>query len=81
MRFVKSIEHLHHRKKNLCVCMYKMVNISKETYENNNIEGIVDGIGELWLNEKHIEGKLGQKIHQSSQTNMTKCIKSANINH
>ena len=41
--------------------MYKMVNIDKETYENNNIEAIVDDIGKLWLNEKHIEEKLGHK--------------------
>ena len=41
--------------------MYKMVNISKETYENNNIEVIVHSIGMLWLNEKHIEEKLGLK--------------------
>ena len=41
--------------------MYKMVNINKETYENNDIEAIVDGIGKLWLNEKHIEEKLGHK--------------------
>ena len=41
--------------------MYKMVNIDKETYEHNNIEAIVDGIGKLWLNEKHIEEKLGHK--------------------
>ena len=34
------------------VCMYKMVDISKETYNNNEIEVIVDGIGTLWLNEK-----------------------------
>ena len=27
------------------VCMYKMVDISKKTYENNDIEIIVDGIG------------------------------------
>ena len=59
----------------LCVCMYKMVNINKETYENNNIESIVDGIGMVWLNEKHIERKLGHK-----QTNMTKCIKSTDMN-
>ena len=38
-----------------------MVNINKETYENNNIEAIIDGIGTLWLNEKHIEEKLGHK--------------------
>ena len=41
--------------------MYKMVDIGKETYENNNIEAIVDGIGTLWLKEKHIEEKLGHK--------------------
>ena len=41
--------------------MYKMFNIDKATYENNNIEAIIDGIGMLWLNEKHIEEKLGHK--------------------
>ena len=41
--------------------MYKMVDIGKETYENNDKEEIVDGIGALWLNEKHIEEKLGHK--------------------
>ena len=38
-----------------------MVGISKDTYENNNIETIVDSIGTLWLNEKNIEEKLGDK--------------------
>ena len=38
-----------------------MVDIGKETYENNDIEVIVDGIGTLWLNEKHIEEKLDHK--------------------
>ena len=38
-----------------------MVNINKETYKNNDIEAIVDGIGKSWLNEKHIEEKLGHK--------------------
>ena len=41
--------------------MYKMVDISKETYKKNDIEVIVDGIGMLWLNEKHVEEKLGHK--------------------
>ena len=41
--------------------MYKMVDIGKETYENNNIEVIIDRIDTLWLNEKHKEGKLGHK--------------------
>ena len=38
-----------------------MVDIGKETYKNNDIKVIVDGIGTLWLNEKHIEEKLGHK--------------------
>ena len=45
----------------VCVCLYKMVNINKDTYENNDIETIVDSIGRLWLNEKNIEEKLGHK--------------------
>ena len=43
------------------LCMYEMVSIDKEAYENNDIEAIVDGIGTLWLNEKNIEEKLGHK--------------------
>ena len=43
---------MHHQKiLFLCVRMYKIVDIGKETYENNDIEVIVDGIGMLWLNE------------------------------
>ena len=33
----------------------------QRTYENNNIEVIVDDNGTLWLNQKHIEEKLGHK--------------------
>ena len=32
-----------------------MVNINKDTYENNDIETIVDSIVKLCLNEKNIE--------------------------
>ena len=32
-----------------------MVDIRKETYENNDVETIVYRNGILWLNEKHIE--------------------------
>ena len=42
-----------------CVCVCVFVNISKITYENNDIEVIVDSISTLWLNEKHVEEKLG----------------------
>ena len=41
--------------------MYKMVNITKETLENNDIEVIIDSVNALWLNEKNIEEKLGHK--------------------
>ena len=32
-----------------------MVNITKETYENNGTEVITDEFGELWLNERHVQ--------------------------
>ena len=38
-----------------------MFNITKETWENNGIEVIVDSVNALWLNEKNIEEKLGHK--------------------
>ena len=38
-----------------------MVNITKETYENNDIEVIIDRFDKLWLNEKHVEQQLGHK--------------------
>ena len=38
-----------------------MVNITKETLENNGIEVIVDSVNALWLNERHIEEQLGHK--------------------
>ena len=38
-----------------------MVNITKETLENNDIEVIVDSANALWLNEKNIEEKLDHK--------------------
>ena len=41
--------------------MYKMFNITKETLENNDIEKIVDSANALWLNEKNIEEKIGNK--------------------
>ena len=41
--------------------MYKMVDIRKELYENNDLEVIVDDIGTLWLHEKHVEEKLGHE--------------------
>ena len=37
---------------NLCVCVYKIFNITKETLKNNGIQAIVDSVNALWLNEK-----------------------------
>ena len=43
------------------MCIYKTVNFTKEAFENNDIEVIVDSIDTLWLNERHIEKKLSHK--------------------
>ena len=43
------------------LCIYKMVNITKEMYENNGIEVITDNLNILWLNEKHVEQQLAHK--------------------
>ena len=57
-----------------------MVNITKETYENNGIKVITDKIGELWLNERHVQKQLGLKIYLHLQTNMIKNIKNKDLN-
>ena len=57
-----------------------MVNITKEKYEANGIEVITDKLGELWLNERHVQKQLGHKIYQHLQTNTTKNIKNADLN-
>ena len=38
-----------------------MVNITKETYENNEIEVITDEFGKLLLNERPVQEQLGLK--------------------
>ena len=38
-----------------------MIDITKETLENNDIEVIIDSVNTLWLNQKHIEEQLGNK--------------------
>ena len=54
--------------------------ITKETFENNNIEVTVDKNGELWLNKKNIEENLGQKIRQSLQRNMIQFLENIDMN-
>ena len=73
-------EHLHYQKFLFFLCIYKTVNIIKKNIRKNDIEAIVYSIGTLWLNEKHIEQKLGHKIYQPSRINMTKSIKSTDMN-
>ena len=48
-------------KKIFFLCIYKTVNITKEAFENNHIEIIVDSVDTLWINEKNIEEKSGHK--------------------
>ena len=48
----------------VCVRVWKMVNITKETYEINAIEVITDELSELcelWLNERHVQQQLRHK--------------------
>ena len=60
--------------------MYKMVNITKETLENNDIEVIVDSVNALWLNEKNIEEKLGHKNLPAISIKYDKIYKNADMN-
>ena len=44
------------------MCIHtKWLILPKKTYENNNIEVIIDESDKLWLNEKHVEQQLGHK--------------------
>ena len=37
------------------LCIYKMGNVTRETYEANGIEVISDKLGKLWLNERYVK--------------------------
>ena len=56
-----------------------MVDISKKIFEHNDIEVVVDDIGMLCLNGKHVEEKLGHK-NLAVITNMTQYTKSTAMN-
>ena len=60
--------------------MYKMTDIDKETFNNNNIESIVDSIGTLWLNEKDTEKELGHKNLRAITNKYDQVPKSADMN-
>ena len=60
--------------------MYKMVNIIKETHENNDIEVIVDISNALWLNKKNIEEKLDHENLPVVTNKYDKIYKKADMN-
>ena len=62
VKAVKILEYFMSSKKIIFfLCIYKTANITKEAFEKNDIEVIVDSVDTLWLNEKNIEEKLGHK--------------------
>ena len=63
----------------VCVCMYEMVNITKETLKNNGIGIITDSVNALWLNEKNKEEKLGHKKFTSRQKQIRQNIQKKQI--
>ena len=69
----KLIKHLRHQKY-LLFFLYQ-----QKTYQNNYIEVIVNCIGTLWLNERHVGEKLGNK-NLTVITNITQYIKSTDMN-
>ena len=58
---IYSINDIKNKKIIFFLCIYKMVNITKEMYENNGIEIITDNLNTLWLNGKHVEQQLEYK--------------------
>ena len=57
-----------------------MVNITKETYENNGIEVITDKFGKLWLNERHVQEKLELKNLPALTNKYDEQYKNADMN-
>ena len=57
-----------------------MVNITKEKYEANGIEVITDKLGELWLNERHLQKHLGHKNLPTLTNKYDEKYKNADLN-
>ena len=57
-----------------------VLKITKETWENNGIEVIVDSVNALWLNEKNIEEKLGHKNLPAIINKFDKYTKNTDMN-
>ena len=58
---IYGINDIKNKKVIFFSCIYKMVNITKEMYENNSIEVIPDNLNTLWLNERHVQQQLGHR--------------------
>ena len=63
--------------------MYKMANITRETYEANGIEVITDAFGKLWLNERHIQNlpALTKKYDKEYKKNRSELNESTKQSH
>ena len=73
--------YVHNWKKIFFLLYIKIVlKITKETWENNGIEVIVDSFNTLRLNEKHIEEQLGHKNLQVITNKHDKICKKADMN-
>ena len=57
-----------------------MIDISKETLENSDIEVVIDGLNTLWLNEKHIEEQLVHKNVAAITSKYNKYTKNTDMN-
>ena len=58
----------------------RLIDITKETFENNDIEVIIDGVNTLWLNKKHIEEQLGHKHLPAIANKYDKIYKNTDMN-
>ena len=81
VKTVKIIEYFMSSKKIIFFfCIYKMVDITKGAFENNDIEVIVDSVNTLWLNERHIEKKLSHKNLPAITNEYDEIYKNADMN-
>ena len=58
----------------------RLIDIIKETFENNDIEVIIDGVNTLWLNKKHIEEQLGHNNLPEITNKCDKIYKNTDLN-
>ena len=57
-----------------------MIDITKETFEENDIEVKINGVAILWLNENHIEGQLSHRKFTSNHKQIWQNIQKTDMN-